>query len=237
MRLTIAKAAALCLALALICWPSLPQTDSDRDWTDKHFPTALDELFPVRHADGDFIAVRAHQNGSYEVAEFSFVLEDTQDPHTIHATLREAQGASVYQQLLALHAKQPEKSYDDLKRDLKVQIWKLSAAQCPAVAAQFKAFENITFVRPHDDDPVDEHPILYEIGESVGGGDSQVVEFIESRAIPRWANATRKALDSCVASVPAADKYQYSIATGSEGRAILSALSPRHSFLRSAMEG
>jgi hypothetical protein len=206
MKLTTVKAAALCLALALICWPSLPQTDADRDWADKHFPAALDDLFPVRHTDGDFIAVRAHQNGGYEVPEFSFILEDTQDPHMIHATLREAQGASVYQQLLALHAKQPEKSYEDLKPGLKVQAWKLSAAQCPAVAAQYKAFENLTFVRPHDDDPVDEHPILYEIDESVGGGDSQVVEFIESRALPRWANATRKALDSCVASAPAGQK-------------------------------
>ncbi len=201
MRFPIVKIAVLCAGLTLVCWPSLPQTGASDDWTDKNFPAAFDEFFPIRHADGDFIAVRTHQNGTNEALESSFILEDTQDLHIIHATIREAQGAPLYQQLAALHAREPAKSYADLKPELKVQAWNFSAAQCPAVAAQFTAFENIQFVRPRDDDPVDEHPILYEINETVAGGSSQVVEFTESRAIPRWANATRKALDSCVASV------------------------------------
>jgi|SRR5208282_1756226 len=200
MKFSFVKIAALCAGLALVCWPGQPQTGAGDDWTDKNFPAAFDEFFPIRHADGDFIAVRTHRNGTKEAPESAFILEDTQDLHIIHATIREAQGASLYQQLAALHAKDPAKSYADLKPELKVQTWNFSAAQCPAVAAQFTAFENIQFVRPRDDDPVDEHPILYEINETVAGGSSQVVEFTESRAIPRWANATRKALDSCVAS-------------------------------------
>jgi hypothetical protein len=200
MKLPFAKAASLFLALALTSWPCLPQTDAGDEWTSKAYAAALEDLFPVRHADGDFIAVRAHQNGGYDVPEFSFILADTQDSHATYAILRETQGASIYHQLTILHAKDPAKSFAEVKADLKIQTWNLSLSQCPAVAAQYKAFENITFVRPHDDDPVSEHPILYEINESVGGGDSQVVEFIESRAIPRWANETRKALDSCAAS-------------------------------------
>jgi len=164
-----AKLAALCLGLALVCLPGRPQTDAARDWTDKHFLAAFEEFFPTRSGEGDFIAVRAHQNGSNDAPEFSFILENTQDSHAIRATLREAQGASLYQQLAALHAKDPGRSYDDMKRELKVQTWTFTAAQCPAVQAQYNAFENIQFVRPRDEDEVEENPIVYEINETVAG--------------------------------------------------------------------
>lgn len=199
MRLSVAKLAALCLALALVCSAGFPQSDGGREWTDKHFLAAFEDFFPTRHAEGDFIAVRAHQNSSNEALEFSFIIENTQDPHAIRATLREAQGASLYQQLALLHAKDPARSYEDMKPELKVQTWNLSVALCPAVLAQFNAFENIQFVRPHDEDEVEENPIIYEINETVAGGSSQVIEFIPNRAIPRWANATRQALRACAA--------------------------------------
>ena len=161
---------------------------------------ALDQFFPVEHAEGDFIAVRSHQEGLNGVPEYSFVLEDTQDAHALHATVHEAQGASLFDQLLALHAKDPAKSYADLKPELKVQEWKLSVAECPALTTQLTAYENIQFVRPRDNDEVGEHPILYEFHESVAGSDSEAVEYVESRAFPKWANATRKAIDACIAA-------------------------------------
>jgi hypothetical protein len=177
-------------------------SDADRDWVQKAFPLALDQFFPVEHAQGDFIAVRSHREGTNDIPEYSFVLEDTQDGHALHATIREAEGSSLYDQLLALHAKDPSKSYEDLKSELKVQEWKLSAAKCPALAAQLKAYQNIQFLRPRDDVVVEQHPILYEFHESVGGSDSEAVEYVESRAFPEWANATRKAIDACIASAP-----------------------------------
>lgn len=177
---------------------------ADRAWVQKVFPVALDQFFPIEHAEGDFLAVRSHQEGLNGVPEYSFVLEDTEDAHALHATVREAQGASLFDQLLVLHAKDPSKSYADLKPELKVEESKLSIAECPALATQLTAYENIQFVRPRDDDAVAEHPILYEFHESVAGSDSEAVEYVESRAFPKWANATRKALDTCIAAAPAA---------------------------------
>ena len=127
------------------------------------------------------------------------VIENTDNPGAMRGILREAQGAPLYQQLVALHAKDPARSYDRLKQDLKVQVWDFAPQQCPAVADEYKAFENITFVRPRDDDAEDEHPIMYQFNESIGGGDSEVMEYVESRAFPKWANATRKAFDACAA--------------------------------------
>lgn len=202
--------AAACAALVCIALTTPAQdkpaaaSDADRAWVQKVFPVALDQFFPIEHAEGDFLAVRSHQEGLNGVSEYSFVLEDTQDAHALHATVREAQGASLFDQLLALHAKDPSKSYADLKPALKVQKWKLSVAECPALATQLTAYENIQFVRPRDDEAVAEHPILYEFHESVAGSDSEAVEYVESRAFPKWANATRKAIDACIALGPAA---------------------------------
>jgi hypothetical protein len=209
-----AALAALCAYLALVAPPAPAQDNSpapsgaDRVWVEKLFPLALDHFFPIEHAEGDFLAVRSHQEGLNGVPEYSFVLEDTQDAHALHATVHEAKGASLFDQLLALHAKDPAKSYVDLKPELKVQEWKLSVAACPALATQLATYENIQFVRPRDDDEVAEHPILYEFHESVAGSDSEAVEYVESRAFPKWANATRKALDACIAATPPAAKNQ-----------------------------
>jgi hypothetical protein len=211
----LAALAAMCAALVLIARPAPAQnnssvpSDADRAWVQRIFPLALDQFFPVEHAEGDFIAVRSHQEGLNDVPEYSFILEDTQDAHALHATVHEAQGSSLFDQLLVLHAKNPSKSYADLKPELpelRVQEWKLSVAECPALATQLTAYENIQFVRPRDDDAIAEHPILYEFHESVGGSDSEAVEYVESRAFPQWANATRKAIDACVASAPPAPR-------------------------------
>ena len=210
----LAALAAACAALALIAPAALAQdkspapNDADRAWVQKIFPVALDQFFPIEHAEGYFIAVRSHQEGLNGVPEYSFVLEDTQDAHALRAIVHEAQGASLFDQLLALHAKDPWKSYEDVKPELKVQEWNLSVAQCPALATQLAAYENIQFVRPRDDDAIAEHPILYEFHESVGGSDSEAVEYVESRAFPKWANATRKALDACIAATPSAARNQ-----------------------------
>src|ERR1700733_8157519 len=196
-----AKVTAVFVAVAIIGISARPQSGDDHGWADKNFITAFDEFFPIKHAEGDFIAVRAHRDGVNDLPEFSVVIENTDNPRATRGILREAQGAPLYQQLAAVHAKDPARSYDRLKQDLKVQVWNFTPQQCPAVAEQYKAFENITFVRPRDDDAEDEHPIMYQFNESIGGGDSEVMEYIESRAFPKWANATHKALDAC-ATVP-----------------------------------
>jgi hypothetical protein len=146
---------------------------------------------------------RAHRDGVNDLAEFSVVIENTDNPRAMRGIVRQAQGAPLYQQLVALHDKDPARPYDQLKQDLQVQVRSFTPAQCPAVSEQYKAFENITFVRPRDEDAQDEHPIMYQFHESIAGGDSEVMEYVESRAFPKWANATHQAFDACAARAPA----------------------------------
>jgi hypothetical protein len=198
-----AQIAALLAGVALLDWPARPQSLDDHSWADQNFIAAFDEFFPIKHAEGDFIAARAHHDGVNDLLEFSVVIENTDNSRAMRGILREAEGAPLYQQLVALHAKDPARSYDRLKQDLMVQVWTFTPQRCPAVAEQYKAFENITFVRPRDDDAEDEHPIMYQFNESIAGGDSEVMEYVESRAFPKWANATRKTFDACATLPPA----------------------------------
>lgn len=198
MRVPAARFAALLAGAALLGFPTHPQEAKDENaWVDKVFVMAFDEFFPIGHGEGDFIAARAHRDRVNDLPEFSVMIEDTDNPKAMRGILREAQGASLYQQLVALHAKEPRRIYEQLRPEIKVQVWKFTADQCPAVAAQYKAFENIAFIRPRDDDAEAEHPIMYQFHESVGGGDSEVVEYVESRAFPKWANATHQAFAAC----------------------------------------
>jgi hypothetical protein len=209
MKISSAKFPAAVAAVALLGWIASPRNCRARqddagtpkqDWVEQHFAAAFDRLFSIKGAEGDFIAVRAHRDHAGDQPEFSFVLQNTQDPKTIGAIVRESKGAPLYVQLAALHANDPSKSIDALASQLKISVWKLSSAQCPAISAQFATFENIQFVRPRDDDPIEENPMMYEVNESVGGGESQVVEYVETRALPRWANETHKLLDACITS-------------------------------------
>jgi hypothetical protein len=200
MKFRLASAgAAFVAALALVCGPAWSQNSRSDAWAAEHFPAAFEEFFPVKIAEGEFIAVRVHRGNLNDLREYSIVFEDAQDAKALRAVLREAQGSSLYRQLAALHAAQPSAPYDQLKRSIKVGVWILSPDRCPAVTAQFKAFENLQFVRPRDDDQPQPNPVLYEFNETFAGGGS-VLEFMENRPLPLWARATREALDACVAS-------------------------------------
>ncbi len=193
---------ALLMLVFVVFTPAWPQELDDAWWVDRNYPSVFNDLFPIDHAQGDFIAVRAHRDRvSAELvsthAEFSVMIENTDNPHEMRGILRDTL-APIYEQLKDLHAQYPKKTYAEIEKDMEVLVWEFPGAQCPAVAAQYKAFENITFVRPRDDDAQDEHPIIYQFHESVGGGDSEVVEYVESRAFPQWANATRKAFGDCI---------------------------------------
>lgn len=206
MRNSIGKLAAAVVAIELLGWPASPPNRApqgeanppSQDWAQQHFAAAFDRLFSIKSAEGDFIAVRAHRDHAGDQPEFSFILQNTQDPKAIRAIVREAQDASLFDQLAALHASDPAKPLDALVPRIKVHAQKLSLAQCPVIATQYAAFENIQFVRPRDDDPIEENPMMYELNESVAGGESQVVEYVETRALPRWANETHQLLDACL---------------------------------------
>ena len=200
-----AAAVMAALAIATFCSPARPQNPPAGDWASKHFPAAFEQFFPINSGKGDFIAVRAHRRNLNDLREYSILFDNAQDLQKLRAEMREAQGKSLYQQLVALHAAHPSASDDDLKPRIKVNDWILTPDHCPAGAAQFKAFQSVQFVRPRDEDEPEENPVLYEFNETLAGGGS-VLEYMANRALPRWTRATHDALDACIAAGKAKEK-------------------------------
>jgi hypothetical protein len=197
-RVAVAAATAA-LAIAILCSPARSQNSPADDWTAKHFPTAFEDFFPIQSGEGDFIAVRVHRGNLNDLREYSIIFDNAQDPQRLRAEFREALGSSLFQQLAALHAAHPSGSYEQLKPSIKVGDWILTNGRCPAVAVQFKAFQEVQFVRPRDEDEPEDNPVLYEFNESLAGGGS-VLEYMENRPLPLWTRATHDALDACIAS-------------------------------------
>ncbi len=201
-RIAIATAA---LAIATVCSAARSQDSPPDAWAARHFLTAFEEFFPAAAGDGDFIAVRVHRSNLSNLREYSIVFEGVQDRQKLRAEFREAQGSSLYQQLAALHAAHRSDSYGELKPYIKVSDWILTPNRCPAVAAQFKAFQDVQFVHPRDEDQPEENPVLYEFNETLAGGGS-VLEYMENRPLPRWTRATHRALEACIAAGNAIEK-------------------------------
>ena len=99
----LAALAAACVAFVLLVPPAPAQdnfpapSDADHAWVQKIFPVALDEFFPIEHAEGDFIAVRSHQEGLNRVPSIrsSSKTRRTRTRCTPRPTKRKAHRSSI----------------------------------------------------------------------------------------------------------------------------------------------
>ena len=80
---------------------------------------------------------------------------------TLPRTCREAESTSVYDQMMALHRKFPNRSADDIQKDVHVEKLKLTEMNCPAIKAQFSKFQQLRLALPQFD-VVILHPLVHE---------------------------------------------------------------------------
>src|SRR5215470_179629 len=123
------------------------QSDADWDWMTDHFPKALNDFFPIDQRYNVDVAYRSHRDLHTDVPEYSFVIgpknSDTVSglPRYLAAQVREAESASVYDQMMALHRKFPNRSADDIQKDVRVKKLKLTEMNCPAIRTQFSKLQ------------------------------------------------------------------------------------------------
>jgi hypothetical protein len=178
------------------------QSSADWDWMTNHFAKALDDLFPIDEHYGVYVAYRSHRDLHTDVPEYSFVIgsqnSDTVSglPRYLAARVREAESASVYDQMMALHRKSPNRSADDIQRDVHVKKLKLTEMNCPAIKAQFSKFEQLRLAPPQFD-VVILHPLIHEFRIRAGGGDMDVALYDDENSLVQWAIETRHALELC----------------------------------------
>jgi hypothetical protein len=178
------------------------QSSADWDWMSNHFDKTLNDLLPIDQRHGGYVAYRSHRDLHTDVLEYSFVIgtenSDTVSglPRYLAAQVREAESASVYDQMMALHRKFPNRSADDIQKDVHVKKLKLTEMNCPAIKAQFSEFQQLRLAPPQFD-VVILHPLIHEFHIRAGGGDMDVALYDDENSLVSWAIETRGALELC----------------------------------------
>ncbi|MGA8541378.1 MAG: hypothetical protein WB566_17885 [Terriglobales bacterium] len=180
------------------------QSSADWDWMSNHFDKALDDFFPVDERYGVYVAYRSHRDLHTDIPEYSFVIgpekSDTVSglPRYLAAHVREAESASVYDQMMALHRKFPNLSPDDIQKNVHVKTWNLNEMNCPAIKAQFSKLEQVRLAPPQFD-VVILHPLIHEFRIRAGDEDVEVALYNDENPLVQWAIETRHALELCAA--------------------------------------
>jgi hypothetical protein len=178
------------------------QSSADWDWMSNHFNKALHDRFPIDERYGVYVAYRSHRDLHTDIPEYSFVIasenSDTVSglPRYLAAHVRESESASVYDQMMALHRNFPNRSADDIQKDVHVKKWKLTEMNCPAIKAQFSKFQQLRLAMPQFD-VVILHPLIHEFRIRAGGGDMEVALYDDENSLVLWAIETRHALELC----------------------------------------
>ncbi len=196
----------LCVAALLLSFSAggslSAQSSADWDWMSYHFDKALHDLFPIDERYGVYVAYRSHRDLHTDVPEYSFVIgtenSDTVSglPRYLAAHVQEAESTSVYAQMMALHREFPNRSADDIQKDVRVKKWKLTEMNCPAIKVQFSKCQRLRLALPKFN-VVMLHPLIHEFRIRAGGGDMDVTLYDDESSLVPWATETRHALEQC----------------------------------------
>jgi hypothetical protein len=108
----------------------------------------------------------------------------------------QAESASVYDQMMALHRKSPSRSAEDIQKDVHVKKFKLTEMNCPAIRTQFSKLQQLRLALPQFD-VVIVHPLIHEFRIRAGAGDIEVALYDDENSLVQWAIETRHALEPC----------------------------------------
>ena len=189
---------AVCICL-LTCSPCSAQAENDFDWAGRHFSSAMNELLPIEPDLGATVGFRSHRDLHHNVLEYSFLLSKDYRTNRVTAVVRVADSITLYDQLRALHRRNPSESYENIKSQLEIREWRFTEAECPAIRPSFDRFSRVRF-RPPSPDLIVLHPMIYEIRTSAIAGNMRMVFVEENNALIIWALNVRRALESCARS-------------------------------------
>jgi hypothetical protein len=197
---------AVTVLVLLFCVPATTsaQSNADFEWVDLHFPQALNQMFPLA-LSGLYVAYRSHRDLYTDTLEYSFVISrDVSAKHRVVDTpfvaqVREADAASIYDQMMAMHRKSPARSGASIQKELRVKRSTLVERTCPAVRTQMLKFEQLQLAPPQFDEIV-LHPLVHEFRVRAGMGDLDIRLYDKDNAFVRWAAETRSAFELCAAN-------------------------------------
>jgi len=115
------------------------------------------------------------------------------------AVVRIADGASIYKQLVQLHALYPSETFGDIEKQVRIKTWSLEEKTCPAVRIQAAKFQSMRVKVPFSPDLVLDAP-SFEFQVSGGSTKSTFSLWDSKDPLVKWAMQTRRALAQCGAA-------------------------------------
>jgi hypothetical protein len=173
-------------------WP-----EADVRWLDTWRAAAFDALMPLDRRDGQGLAYRRYRDLYHDVPELSFSIEVGERPAAhAAATLVEPVGSSIQDQLLELHAHDPEAPLRSLLPRVTLRHIDLAHTSCPALDAQLRALPRLTpaTLNTHVVVP---HPLVQRLVISTTTIHVDVTLFDAAPAVTAWVDRTIAAIRGC----------------------------------------
>jgi hypothetical protein len=182
------------------------QEQKDWSWVNDHFPDVLEEVMPIQERLGFSLGYRSYRDLYRDELESSFVFSRILQEKYITVVLREADSVSIYDQIMALHTKNPGESIEAIKKQLRVKELGFSEQTYPAVRRQYDRFYELRLPMLSGKDRAAEargvyiftlHPRVHTFRADVSGGSMRLVIAEQDHPFVVWAKATLAALKDC----------------------------------------
>jgi hypothetical protein len=142
------------------------QSVEDWDWTNKQFGPVLDELMPLQKPQGLYVTYRANRDYATSTPEYWFLIgyEPRENGYGLNgflsAHVRLASPASIYDQLMAMHQKEPaSQDVGSFRKRIRLKAYDFTETNCPAVKSQIEKLEKLVTRLPNlNGDVVIIHP-------------------------------------------------------------------------------
>ena len=182
-------------------------SQEEHDWVSSHFFSVFEEFFPIEERLGFPLGYRSYRDLHTEELEYSFVINRILQDKYLTVVVKMADTVSLYDQIMALHRKNPNASIEIIKPQLKIKEWRLSEETCPAIRQQYNEFYRLSLTMLSAKDRVEQakgeytitlHPRVHIFKADISGGDMKLVLSGSEHPYVRWAEKTRHAFEACI---------------------------------------
>lgn len=199
-------AVTICICI-LACRPCAAQqypSVEEHDWVSGHFFSILDEFLPI--GESGALSYRSYRDLYTDVLEYSFIFSQDWGERRTDVVVRMADSISLYDQIMALHRKNPSESIKSLKTKLKVKERRFDNKSCPAVKSLYDEFYRLNLPmltakeraeRARGVATITLHPMVHTFRAYISGGNMRLVLTEDEHPFVIWAEKTRRILEKC----------------------------------------
>jgi hypothetical protein len=194
------------IVLILVSHTSRAQEQDDWAWVNKHFFSVLEEFMPIEERLGFSLGYRSYRDLYTDELENSFVFNRILQEKYLTVTVRRPESISLYDQIMALHRRNPNESIESIKKQLKVKGDHFSEQTCPAVRKQYDEFYRLILPMLTAKDRAEQakgeltitlHPRVHTFKADISGGSLRLVITDQDHPFVSWAKKTGQALIGC----------------------------------------